>query len=125
MANIKPTYIKELPSDTVDVSDIIEKKINLLSKDSTNDYVKGLNGIPSVYYSSEQKEFYVKKGDIYKVLRWRIQKVKKDEKDEKPIYYSYEYVLIPYKKKTPIKILESFWLKNFNVAPEETSQKIY
>jgi hypothetical protein len=113
MTTINPTYIKDLPSDTVDVSDIIEQKISLMSKDSTNDYVRGLNGIPSVFYSATQKEFYVKKGDIYKVLRWRLQNVKKGSED---VHYTYEYVLIPYKKKTPVKILKSFWMKNFEAS---------
>lgn len=103
MEPIKPSYVKDLPSDSIDVSDIIDKKVNIEFKDSENEYVKGLNGIPLVHYSPNQKEFYVKRGDYFKILRWRKQKVQN---------YIYEYVLIPYKRKKPIKILQKYWSKN-------------
>jgi hypothetical protein len=104
------SYTKDLPNNSIDVSDIVERKINVEYLNSTNEYVKGLNGTPAVFYSLPQDEFYVKKGQYYKILRWRTQKVK----GLKNSPYSYEYILIPYKRRQPIKILRSFWLRNFN-----------
>ena len=108
----KPTYIKELQTDTIDVTDIIDRKINLETKDSANEFIKGLNGVPLVYYSRAEKEFYVRKGDYYKVLRWRKQKVQN---------YTYDYVLIPYKRKKPVKILQSYWEKNLGEVANQTN----
>jgi hypothetical protein len=100
---IKPAFIKELPPNSLDVSNFINKKINIETKDSENECVKGINGISMVYYLLSENEFYVRKGDYYKVLRWRKQKVQN---------YSYDYILIPYKRKKPVKILQSYWNKN-------------
>jgi hypothetical protein len=113
---LKRNYTKVLPATAVDVSDAIANKINLEYRESTNQLIRGLTGdIPEVYYSDIENEFYVKKHDknnedIYKILRWRQQKSKNSV---------YEYVLIPYKRQKPIKVLQSSWLKQIITIPPE------
>jgi hypothetical protein len=65
--------------------------------DSDDDFIRGFDSPLNIQYSISMNEFYIKKGDKYKVLRWR---------DQKTNDYTYKYVLIPYKKNKPIKILQ-------------------
>jgi hypothetical protein len=105
MAVIRPTNINQLPPTAVDVSEIIQNKISIDYKTSTNEFIKGID-VLKIYYSIPESEFYIKKGDTYKVLRWRNQNNKVNNKN-----YTYEYVLIPYKKRMPLKLLKGNWLK--------------
>jgi hypothetical protein len=100
---IKPTIIKDLPESAIDVSEIIYNKISLTHKDSDKPLIGGIDEL-KVYYSIAANEFYVKRGDIYKVLRWRTQTNRTKDKN-----YTYEYTLIPYKKQMPLKILKRSW----------------
>jgi hypothetical protein len=106
---IKPTIIKDLPDSAIDVSEIIRNKISLTHKDVNKPFVAGIDEL-KVYYSIDANEFYVKRGDVYKVLRWRTQTNRTKDKN-----YTYEYVLIPYKKQRPLKILRSNWLSQIIV----------
>jgi hypothetical protein len=113
---LKETYTKVLPETATDVSNVIANKINAEYRDSENKMIRGLGGdIPRVYYSPIENEFYVQKIDkkdniIYKILRWRQQKSKNGN--------IYEYVLVPYKRQKPIKILQSSWQKQvINLPP--------
>jgi hypothetical protein len=111
---LKSNYTKQLPSTAVDVSKAIANKINAEYRDSDNELIRGLDGdTPTVFYSDIENEFYVRKIDkkgnvIFKVLRWRQQKSKNNV---------YEYVLIPYKRQKPIKILQSSWRKQIISLP--------
>jgi hypothetical protein len=111
---LKRNYTKVLPPTAVDVSNAIANKINLDYRESDNQLIRGLTGdTPEVYYSVIENEFYVRKRDknnedIYKILRWRQQKSKNSV---------YEYVLIPYKRQKPIKVLQSSWLKQIITLP--------
>jgi SPX domain protein involved in polyphosphate accumulation len=113
---LKSNYVKRLPSTAVDVSDAIASKINLEYRESDNQMIRGLDSeTPIVYYSDIENEFYVQKldkknGVIYKVLRWRKQKSNNS---------TYEYVLIPYKRRKPIKVLQSSWQKQIITLPPE------
>ena len=102
--NIKPTYVSTLPPDSIDVSVTIQNKISKDLKDLDRPLIKGYPETPTIFYSREKNEFYTLKdnGDVYKVLRWRKQKSPN---------YSYDYVLIPYKRRKPIKILQTYWQK--------------
>jgi hypothetical protein len=105
---LKSNYTKILPETAVDVSEAIANKINSDYKESDNKLIRGLGGnTPTVYYSGVENEFYVRKLNnknevVYKILRWRQQKSKNT---------TYEYVLIPYKRQQPIKVLQSSWQK--------------
>jgi hypothetical protein len=66
------------------------------------EYIRGFDIPLNIQYSKSTNHFYIKKGDKYKLLRWR---------DQKQNDYSYKYVLIPYKKNKPIKILQKSWEK--------------
>jgi hypothetical protein len=109
---IRPAYVKDLPENIVNVSDIIDRKITVDFKESTNEVIKGFEAQPVVFYSPAANEFYVRKttGDVvsYKILRWRTQKAQGHE---------YQYVLIPYKRKKPIKILQRTWNRIINPTP--------
>jgi hypothetical protein len=102
---IKPTIVKQPPVSAIDVSEIILNKINPNYKSSDNNYIKGMEEL-KIYYSIQESEFYIKKGDVYKVLKWRKQKNRVNNKN-----YVYEYVLIPYKKHMPLKLLKGNWMK--------------
>jgi hypothetical protein len=112
---LKQTYTKVLPDTAVDVSHIIANKINSEYRDSENQLIIGIVGeIPRVYYSPIENEFYVLKIDKkdnprFKILRWRQQKAKNNN--------IYEYVLVPYKRQKPIKILQSSWSKQVITLP--------
>jgi hypothetical protein len=108
-----PTYLSKLPNDTINVSHYIISPIsetdtsNMIDdaahdRSKASDFIRGFNNLLNIQYSLSANEFYIKKGDKYKVLRWRDQK----QKD-----YTYKYVFIPYKKNKPIKILQKSWEK--------------
>jgi hypothetical protein len=102
---IKPTIVKELPDSAIEVSEIVLNRLNPNYKDSTNQFITGMDKL-KVYYSIPKSEFYVKKGNYFKVLGWRNQTNRVNGKN-----YVYEYVLIPYKKHMPLKILKGNWMK--------------
>jgi hypothetical protein len=99
----KGQYIKNLPEDARNVSDKVDIYISNRIK-SVEDFVKDYT--LDIYYSSSLNQFYLKKNDYYKKLYWKEQIIQ-----GKKGPYTYRYITIPYKKKAPVKILESCWLK--------------
>jgi hypothetical protein len=109
--NNQNTYISELPTSAVDVSNIINQEFVPRLMHSENDLIQDITG--NVFYSDIENKFYVKKFNkkstfIYKVLKWRQTRAKYIDANKE---YTYEYVLIPYKKKQPIRILKLTWNK--------------
>jgi hypothetical protein len=110
-------YVSKLPDDAKDVSQLILSFVNPMRFDASDKskLVRNFNGI-NTFYSPSLHLFYLKRrDDVYKILFWKKQINKgprKGGKGEKR--YEYLYVLIPYLKQNPIKILETTWNKRMS-----------
>jgi hypothetical protein len=110
LENCQPEPPPEIPEGYIDVSEIIKNKVNSCKGYDKYTFLKSFDKL-EVYYNPEINQFGIIKHNAFVKLKWNTQNVKNPSKTAKKQLYQYKYILIPYKKKRPIRLLESNWKK--------------